>query len=241
MERAHSDEREGRIGIVSVVIPAYNECATIAELLAQLRSVPWPTQIIVVDDGSSDGTTELLEAEAAAGTIELTVHPANRGKGAAIRSGLALVRGDVVVVQDADLEYQPADYPLLLAPIEQGIADVVYGSRFLGSHPGMYALHSVGNRILTMTCNVLFGSSLSDLETGYKVLSAEVARSLPLRSDRWGFDPEITARLLRRGYHIHEVPVTYSGRTFGDGKKISWKDGLIVVATLVRYRFFDRG
>lgn len=238
-----ADPRSGgecnRIRVVSVIVPAYNERATIEELLRRLRAVPWPTQIIVVDDGSSDGTTELLRAEAAAGSTELVVHPGNRGKGAAVRSGLTRVRGDVVVVEDADLEYDPANYPLLLTPIEQGIADVVYGSRFLGPHRGKYFWHSVGNRILTLTCNALFGTSLTDLETGYKVLTAEVAWTLQLRSDRWGFDPEITAKILKRGHRIHEVPITYAGREFRDGKKITWKDGLVVAATLLRYRLFD--
>jgi glycosyltransferase involved in cell wall biosynthesis len=239
MTERRGGEAEGRVHLVSVVIPAYNERATIVELLRRVKAVPMPTQVIVVDDGSSDGTGELLRAEEAAGTIELVIHPVNRGKGAAVRSGLARVLGDVVIVQDADLEYDPAEYPLLLAPIEKGIASVVYGSRFLGPHRAMYFWHSVGNKLLTLTCNVLFDTTLTDLETGYKVLTAEVARSFQLRSERWGFDPEITAKVLKRGYRIYEVPISYAGREFREGKKITWKDGLVVVATLLRYRFFE--
>jgi glycosyltransferase involved in cell wall biosynthesis len=222
-----------------VVIPAYNERTTIEEILRRVRSVPRPTQIIVIDDGSSDGTTALLQSEAAAGTIDLVVHSRNRGKGAAVRSGLAHVRGDVVIVQDADLEYDPADYPLLLAPIEKGIATVVYGSRFLGPRSAMYFWHSVGNKLLTLTCNILFNTSLTDLETGYKVMTSEAARSFQVRSERWGFDPEITAKVLKRGHRIYEVPISYAGRNFHEGKKITWKDGFIVAVTLVRYRFFE--
>ena len=165
------------------------------------------------------------------------VHPDNRGKGAAVRSGLARVRGDVVIVQDADLEYDPADYPLLLAPIEKGIASVVYGSRFLGPHRAMYFWHSVGNRLLTLTCNLLYDTSLTDLETGYKVMTTAVAESFKIRSDRWGFDPEVTAKVLKRGHRIYEVPISYAGREFHEGKKITWKDGLLVVLALFRYRF----
>jgi glycosyltransferase involved in cell wall biosynthesis len=224
-----------------VVVPAYNERATIGELLRRIRAAPIaaPIQLVVVDDGSTDGTADVLRAETATGTIELVVHPANRGKGAAVRSGLARCRGDVVIVQDADLEYDPADYPLLLAPIEKGVAAVVYGSRFLGPHRAMYFWHSVGNKLLTLTCNVLYDSTLTDMETGYKVVSAEVARSLRLRSDRWGFDPEITAKILKRGHRIYEVPISYAGREFHEGKKISWRDGITVFFTLVRYRLFD--
>jgi glycosyltransferase involved in cell wall biosynthesis len=232
-------EQGKRIDLLTVVIPTYNERATIGELLRRVRSSPLPTQIIVVDDGSTDGTTDLLKAEAATGTFELVVHPTNRGKGAAVRSGLERARGDVIVVQDADLEYDPADYPLLLAPIEKGIAEVVYGSRFLGPHRAMYFWHSVGNKLLTLTCNILFDTTLTDLETGYKVLTSDVARSFRLRSDRWGFDPEITAKVLKRGHRIYEVPISYAGREFREGKKITWKDGLVVVATLLRYRLFE--
>jgi glycosyltransferase involved in cell wall biosynthesis len=229
------------LSLVSVVVPAYNERATIGELLRRIRTAPIaaPIQLVVVDDGSTDGTADFLRAQAATGAIELVAHPANRGKGAAVRSGLARCRGDVVIVQDADLEYDPADYPLLLAPIEKGVATVVYGSRFLGPHRAMYFWHSVGNKLLTLTCNVLYDSTLTDMETGYKVFTVEVARSLRLRSDRWGFDPEITAKILKRGHRIYEVPISYAGREFHEGKKITWRDGVTVFVTLLRYRLFD--
>jgi glycosyltransferase involved in cell wall biosynthesis len=227
------------IGLLSVIIPVYNEQATIAELLRRVRDVPVPTQIVVVDDGSTDGTTEVLRREAAAGSIELVVHEVNRGKGAAVRSGLSRVRGDVVIIQDADLEYDPVEYPQLLAPIEKGIAQVVYGSRFLGPHRAMYFWHSAGNKLLTLTCNVLFDTTLTDLETCYKVFTADVARSFRLRSDGWGFDPEITAKILKRGHRIYEIPISYAGREFHEGKKIAWTDGFRVFFALLRYRVRD--
>ena len=225
--------------VVSIIVPAFNERATILEVLRRLGNVERPLQVIVVDDGSTDGMTDLLRTAAAAGTIELVVHPVNLGKGAAVRSGLARVTGDVVLIQDADLEYDPADFPHLLAPIENGIAAVVYGSRFLGPHRAMYFWHSVGNRVLTLLCNVLFDTTLTDLETGYKVMTAEVAHAFDLHSERWGFDPEITAKILKRGHRIYEVPISYAGREFSEGKKIGWTDGVVVATTLLRYRFFD--
>ena len=227
------------IELVTVVVPVFNEAATIGELLRRVRAVPCAVQIVVVDDGSTDGTLDLLRAEAATGSIELVEHGVNRGKGAAVRSGLARMRGDVVIVQDGDLEYDPADYPALLGPIERGLAEVVYGSRFLGPHRAMYFWHALGNKLLTLACNVLFDTTLTDMETGYKVLTANVVRSFSLRSDRWGFDPEITAKVLKRGHRIFEVPITYAGREFHEGKKITWKDGIRVLATLIRYRIVD--
>lgn len=222
------------------MIPIYNERTTIGELLARVRAVPIPKQIIVVDDCSTDGTAEVLAREAEAGDLEVVTHPTNQGKGAAVRTGLGQIRGDVVIVQDADLEYDPAEYPKLLAPIERGITRVVYGSRFRGGpHKAMYFWHSVGNRFLTLTANVLFDTTLTDLETCYKVFTADVARGLGLRSDRWGFDPEITAKILKQGHRIYEVPISYAGREFAEGKKITWKDGVTVFFTLLRYRFFD--
>ncbi len=227
------------IGLVSVIVPVYNEGRTIAELLRRVRAVPIPTQIIVVDDGSTDGTTEVVGKEAADGSIELVIHEVNRGKGAAVRSGLARVRGDVVIIQDADLEYDPAEYPLLLAPIEKGIAKVVYGSRFLGPHRAMYFWHSAGNKLLTLTCNILFDTTLTDLETCYKVFTTDVIRSFRLRSDRWGFDPEVTAKVLKRGHRIYEIPISYAGREFHEGKKITWRDGFRVFLALLRFRVSD--
>jgi glycosyltransferase involved in cell wall biosynthesis len=227
------------VTLVSVVIPVYNEAATIAEVIQRVRAAPAPIQIIVVDDGSTDGTAAAVQAEAARGDIEVVTHPVNRGKGAAVRSGLARVRGDVAIVQDADLEYDPAEYPQLLAPIERGLAKVVYGSRFLGPHRAMYFWHSLGNKLLTLTCNVLFDTTLTDMETGYKVFAVDVVRSFRLRSDRWGFDPEITAKVLKRGHRIYEIPISYAGREFHEGKKITWKDGITVFFTLLRYRLVE--
>lgn len=223
------------------MIPVCNEIGTIKEILDQIRAVELPQtkQIIVVDDCSTDGTRELLlEEEKRAKDIRVLTHARNQGKGAAVRTGLGSVSGDVVIIQDADLEYDPRDYARLLRPIEEGRARVVYGSRFLGEHKAMYFWHAVGNKLLTLTTNVLFDTTLTDMETCYKVFTIDIARSLRLRSDRWGFDPEITAKILRQGNRIYEVPIAYNGREFWEGKKISWKDGLSVLATLLRYRFF---
>ena len=221
------------------MIPVYNERGTIAELLARVRAVPIAKQIVVVDDCSTDGTAAVLANEAAAGDLDLVVHPVNRGKGASVRTGLARVRGDVVIIQDADLEYDPSEYPTLLAPIDKGLAKVVYGSRFLGPHRAMYFWHSVGNKALTLLTNVLFDTTLTDMETCYKVFTADLLPGLRLRSNRWGFDPEITAKLLKRGHRIYEVPISYAGREFHEGKKITWKDGIVVFFTLLRYRVTD--
>ena len=225
--------------LLSVIVPAYNEAATIEELLRRLRMVPLDLQIIVVDDGSCDLTPALLRSAAERGAIELVVHPHNLGKGAAVRSGLGLVRGEVVVVQDADLEYNPADLPRLLDPIDRRVADVVYGSRFLDHHRTIDVWHRLGNRALTMLCNILYGASLTDLETGYKAMRTDIARSLDVRAARWAIDPEVTAKILMQGHSIHEVPISYTPRGFKEGKKITWRDGLVVAATLVRCRFID--
>lgn len=227
------------IRLLSIVIPTYNERNTIREVLRRVRATPWPKQIIVVDDGSTDGTADVLAPETRQGDVEIIAHPRNLGKGAAMRSGIERARGDVILVQDADLEYDPADYPALLSPIEKGIAKVVYGSRFLGPHRAMYFWHAAGNKLLTLTCNILFDTTLTDMETGYKAFTADVIHSFRLRSNRWGFDPEITAKVLKRGYRIYEVPISYAGREFDEGKKITWKDGITVFLTLLRYRFFE--
>ncbi|HUZ00684.1 MAG TPA: glycosyltransferase family 2 protein [Thermomicrobiaceae bacterium] len=225
---------------VSVVIPVFNEVGSLEQILTQVRAIelPYAKEIVVVDDCSIDGSRELLLSEALQGSdLRVLTHDRNRGKGAAVRTGLRAASGDVIIIQDADLEYDPRDYPRLLRPIEEGRSKVVYGSRFLGEHKAMYFWHSVGNKLLTLVTNVLFDTTLTDMETCYKVFTADVARSFTLRSDRWGFDPEITAKILRRGHRIYEVPIAYNGREFWEGKKISWRDGLSVLATLVRYRF----
>lgn len=227
---------------LSILIPVYNEVRTVGEIIRRIRAVelPYERELIVVDDGSTDGTREFLEDEAARShDLVLLCHRENRGKGAAIRTALAVASGDVLIIQDADLEYDPRDYPRLLRPILEGRSQVVYGSRFLGEHKAMYFWHWIGNRFLTLLTNMLYDTTLTDMETGYKVFTAEVARSLHLRSDRWGFDPEITAKILKRGYRIYEVPISYNGREYWEGKKISWRDGLTVLRTLIRYRLFD--
>jgi glycosyltransferase involved in cell wall biosynthesis len=223
----------------SVVIPCFNEVGTINELLDRVHAVPLNKEVIVVDDCSSDGTRELLKKRAdERGDIVLRLMARNGGKGAAVREGLRAVTGDAVIIQDADLEYDPSDYPVLLRPIQTGRARVVYGSRFLGEHKAMYFWHSMGNQMLTLVCNVLFDTTLTDMETCYKVFTTDIAKRLRLREPRWGFDPEITARILRMGERIYEVPISYNGREFHEGKKINaLRDGPVVLLTLLRYRF----
>jgi glycosyltransferase involved in cell wall biosynthesis len=221
-----------------VVIPCFNERGTVGELIDRVMAVPVEKEVIVVDDCSTDGTRELLKERAQErGDIVLHLRDRNGGKGAAVQDGLKCANGDVVIIQDADLEYDPADYPVLLRPNQTGKARVVYGSRFLGEHRAMYFWHTVGNQMLTLLCNVLFDTTLTDMETCYKVFTIDIARKLRLREHGWGFDPEITARFLRMGNRIYEVPISYAGREFNEGKKISWRDGFVVLLTLVRYRF----
>jgi glycosyltransferase involved in cell wall biosynthesis len=222
----------------SVVIPCFNERATVNELIDRVHAAPIEKEVIVIDDCSTDGTRELLEARLEERRdIRLQLRDRNGGKGAAVQVGLKCANGDVVIIQDADLEYDPADYPILLRPIQTGKAKVVYGSRFIGEHRAMYFWHSLGNKMLTLLCNVLFDTTLTDMETCYKVFTIDIARSLRLREPGWGFDPEITARILRMGNRIYEVPISYAGREFNEGKKISWRDGFVVLVTLLRYRF----
>jgi glycosyltransferase involved in cell wall biosynthesis len=223
----------------SVVIPCFNERDTVNELLDRVLAVPIDKEVIIVDDCSTDGTREILQRRVREKSdIILKLMDRNRGKGAAVKEGLQAVTGDVVIIQDADLEYDPGDYPVLLRPIQTGKAQVVYGSRFIGEHKAMYFWHSVGNRMLTLICNILFNTTLTDMETCYKVFTADIARKLHLREPRWGFDPEITARILRMGHRIYEVPISYAGREFHEGKKINaLRDGPVVLLTLLRYRF----
>ncbi len=222
--------------LLSVIIPVYNERDTVQELLRRVRAVDIPKELIIVDDASTDGTWEILKSEASASDTRLFRHRRNLGKGGAVRTGLANVRGAIVLIQDADLEYDPRDYFTLLRPILEGRSQAVYGSRFLGEHKAMYFWHAVGNRFLTFVTNILYDTTLTDMETCYKVVTRELAGSLDIQQERWGIDPEITAKILRQGVRIYEVPVSYTGREPWEGKKISWKDGFVVLATLIRYR-----
>jgi glycosyltransferase involved in cell wall biosynthesis len=225
-----------------VIVPVYNEVGTIQEILKQIRAVNIPNsrELIVVDDFSTDGTRALLEQESKLfSDTRVFLHEKNMGKGASVRTGLKHVTGDIIIIQDADLEYDPRDYERLIRPIEEGRTKVVYGSRFLGEHKAMYFWHAVGNKVLTLSTNVMFDTTLTDMETCYKVFTADVASTLKLKSNRWGFDPEITAKILKRGNRIYEVPIAYNGREFWEGKKISWKDGFTVMSALIRYRLFD--
>ena len=228
---------------LSIVIPAYNEKTTIREILKRVGSAPLPEsmarEIVVVDDGSTDGTREMLREMETRGDptpFRLFEQPENRGKGAAIRRGFREATGDLLVIQDADLEYHPRDFPALLQPILDDEADVVYGSRFLGGpHRVLYFWHSLGNRFLTTLSNMFTDLNLSDMETGYKVFRREVLEGLELRSNRFGIEPELTAKVARRGARIFEVPISYWGRTYAEGKKIGWKDGVAAVWAILRY------
>ena len=224
---------------LSVIIPVFNEEATLQQIIEQVRAVDISTEIICIDDGSTDGSREILEEQARYADTRVFFHRVNRGKGGAVRTGLLNASGDIVLIQDADLEYDPRDYELLLRPILEGRTRVVYGSRFLGEHKAMYFWHAVGNRFLTLVTNVLYDTTLTDMETCYKVFTSDVARTLNIRQERWGIDPEITAKILRQNIRIYEVPISYNGREFWEGKKISWRDGFVILRTLFRYRFFD--
>lgn len=221
---------------LSVLIPVFNEFRTVERLLRRVRASPLRLEVIVVDDGSSDGTRELLPRLREEGLIDvLVLHPENRGKGAALRTGLGHATGDVVVVQDADLEYDPAEYPVLVEPILRGQADAVYGSRFLGGpHRVLYFWHRVGNGVLTLLSNVFTDVNLTDMETCYKVMRRDLVQTFPLRSNRFGFEPEVTARLAQSGARIYEVPISYHGRSYAEGKKIGWKDGVSAIWTILR-------
>lgn len=226
--------------LLSVVMPAYNEAETVEAALRRVRAVPLRVEIIVVNDASTDGTREILDALAQEGLVDRVIHhEKNRGKGAAIRSGAAAATGDALVVQDADLEYDPADLPALIQPISTGKADAVYGSRFQGGpHRVLYFWHYVGNRFLTLLSNMFTNLNLTDLETCYKLVRMDLLKHLPLSSNRFGFEVEITARLAQANARIWEMPISYSGRTYAEGKKITWRDGVAALFHILRYNLF---
>ena len=227
---------------LSVVMPCYNEEASVREILARVRRAPYEKEIVVVDDGSVDRTREILEQEAeAGGDLRLIVHDRNRGKGAALSDGFRLATGDVVIIQDGDLEYDPAEFPRLVEPIRQGKADVVFGSRFLGGGPTRVHLfwHYVGNRLLTLVSNMFTNINLTDMETCYKAFRRDVLSTIQVKAKRFGVEPELTAKIARRKLRVYEVPISYYGRDYAHGKKISWRDAIAAFYHIVRFRFFD--
>ena len=235
--------------MLSVLIPVYNEERTVEEVVRRVCAVQIPKEIILVDDGSKDRSREILmrleEQNRRGGDplnkVKIICQPFNQGKGAALKTALSRVTGDVVIIQDADLEYDPTDYPQLLEPVEAGLADVVYGTRFAGggTHRVFFFWHSVGNRVLTLISNMLTNLNLSDMEVGYKVFRAEVLRGIDLKSKRFGFEPEITMKLAKKRCRFYEVPISYHGRTYEEGKKITWKDGLAALYYMIRFRLAD--
>jgi glycosyltransferase involved in cell wall biosynthesis len=224
---------------VSFIVPAYNEAATIREVLDRVEALELEKQIVVVNDGSTDATGELLDEWGRTRPDVVVLHQPNRGKGAAVRAAIPRIDGEIAVIQDADLEYDPADVPALIDPIERGAADVVFGSRLSGGRPQRAYLfwHLVGNRFLSLLVNVLFNTTISDMETGYKAFRADVLRSLELREDDFGIEPEITTKACKRRLRIYELPVSYYGRTYAEGKKITWRDGLKAIWIIFRVRF----
>jgi glycosyltransferase involved in cell wall biosynthesis len=225
--------------LLSVVMPAYNERATIEEIIGRVLAVPLRIELIVVDDGSTDGTRDILQRLAVEKKFTLVLQPKNAGKGAALQRGFQEVSGDLVVIQDADLEYSPEELPDLISLICEGRADVVYGSRFLGRHRVFLFTHYAGNRLLTFLTNVLYNTMLTDMETCYKVMRTGVLRSFQIKSKGFGIEPEMTAKIFKRGYRVYEVPITYDGRGYEDGKKITWRDGVVALWVLIKYRFTE--
>lgn len=227
---------------LSIIMPVYNEKETIKEILKEVQEVKIGNiekEIILVDDASSDGTRRIIEEEINDNNVIKLYHERNMGKGAAIRTGVSAVTGDLVIIQDADREYDPRDYPKLLQPILEKRCDVVYGSRFLGVSSAMFFWHYVGNKLLTLATNILYNTLISDMEVGYKVFKSEVIKTIPIKSNRFNFEPEITAKILKKKYKLQQVPITYVGRDYSEGKKITWKDGLSAFWTLIKYRVVD--
>jgi glycosyltransferase involved in cell wall biosynthesis len=225
--------------LLSVVMPVYNERETIEEIIRRVLAVPLRIELIVVDDGSTDGTRDALASLVRELPFKLILQPANAGKGSAVRRGFQEVTGDLVLIQDADLEYSPEEFPALIQLICEGRADVVYGSRFLGRHRVFLFTHYAGNRFLTLVTNILYNTMLTDMETCYKVMRTDVLRSMILRSNGFGIEPELTAKIFKRQYRVYEVPITYDGRGYEEGKKITWRDGIVALWVLLKYRFTE--
>ncbi len=239
VERKHGRKTAIESPLLSVVMPVYNERATIDEIVDRVLAVPLRIELIVVDDCSRDGTRERLQELQRERGFTLLLQERNQGKGAALRRGFSAVTGDIVVIQDADLEYSPEEFPQLVELIVEGRADVVYGSRFLGRHRVFLFTHYLGNRLLTLLTNVLYNTMLTDMETCYKLMRREVLTGMHLKSNGFGIEPEMTAKIFKRGFRVYEIPITYDGRSYEEGKKIGWKDGVIALWVLLKYRFVD--
>jgi len=227
---------------LSIVVPVYNEENTLEEIMRRIQETPYDKEIIVVDDASTDNSRQILgQLAQTANNLKIFYHDRNQGKGAALRTGFAQVTGDVVIIQDADLEYNPSDYPILLEPIEKGLAEVVFGSRLIGAAPHrvLFFWHYLGNRVVTTLSNIFTNLNLSDMETGYKAFKAEVIKKIQIKSDRFGVEPELTAKVAKQRCRIYEVPISYDGRDYDHGKKITWRDGLAALFHIIRFRWWD--